>query len=117
MPCWVIVQLAMALFLLSTESLFATGRQLATVPYLEEAVALSEGPKGGFTSRNIDFVTHMIGARTTLANCYYKLGRYDDAAAMATMVVQACKVRPTAVLNAQSERNFREHIHGSRGRC
>jgi tetratricopeptide (TPR) repeat protein len=99
---WVIVQLAMALFLLSSESLFTTGRQLGSVPYLEEAVALSEDPKGGFKpgDDDMDFVIPMIDARGRLAECYYKLGRYDDAAAMATRAVQACKVRPTAVPNA-----------------
>jgi hypothetical protein len=98
---WVIVQLAMVLLLLSGESLCATGRQLGSVPYLEESVALFEESKDSFKSRDMDFVTHMISARSMLADCYYKLGRYDDAAAMAIMVVQACKVRPTAVLNAQ----------------
>jgi hypothetical protein len=114
---WVFVQLAVALYVLSSQHLIATGRQLGSVPYLEEAVALSEDPKGSFKSRDMDFVTHMISARGMLASCYYKLGRYDDAAAMATMVVQACKVRPTAVLNAPSERNFPQPVHGSRGRC
>jgi tetratricopeptide (TPR) repeat protein len=101
----VIVQLTMALLKLSNQHSFATGRQLGSVPYLEEAVALFEDPKGSFKSRDrIHFVIMMIGARGTLANCYYKLGRYDDAAAIATRAVQACKVRPSAVLNAHPEK-------------
>jgi tetratricopeptide (TPR) repeat protein len=92
------VQLLLALLMLAKQSQVATHRYLTAVPYLEEAIALSEDPKAGFKSGT--FVKHVIiSVRTMLADCYYKLGRYDDAAAIATMVVQACKVRPTAVHN------------------
>jgi hypothetical protein len=90
-----VVQLAQSLFLLANQHLFATGRQLGSVPYLEESVALFEESKKGFKSRDmIHYVIMMIGARGMLADCYYKLGRYDDAAAMAMTALQACKVRP-----------------------
>jgi tetratricopeptide (TPR) repeat protein len=93
---WVIVQLFAALLKLVKQSLAATGRHLTAMPYLEEAVALYEDPKGSFKSWSIEFVKQLINARAMLVNCYYNLGRYDDAAAIATTVVQACKVRPTA---------------------
>jgi tetratricopeptide (TPR) repeat protein len=100
-----IVQLALAIFMLGNQHLFVEAKQLEAMPYLEEAVALSEDPKGS-KSRDMAFVMYMINARTMLANCYYKLGRYDDAAAMATTAVQACKVRPTAVFNAQNSKEL-----------
>jgi tetratricopeptide (TPR) repeat protein len=98
---WVMVQLFAALHMLAKQSLIATRRHLTAMPYLEEAVALYEDPKGG-KSWSMEVVRDLLNARAMLADCYYKLGRYDDAAAIATMVVQACKVRPTAVHNRRS---------------
>jgi tetratricopeptide (TPR) repeat protein len=93
---WVMVQLFAALFMVAKQSLIATCKYLIAMPYLEEAVAVSEDPKGGFKSWSIESVRDLIDARDMLADCYYKLGRYDDAAAIATRILQACKVRPTA---------------------
>jgi hypothetical protein len=57
--------------MLAKQSLFATHRHLTAVPYLEEAIALSEDPKAGFKSGT--FVKHVIiSVRTMLADCYYK---------------------------------------------
>lgn len=67
------------------------------MPYMEEAVALSESAKDSVLSRHEYFLKVMIRARTTLATCYYRLGRYDDAAAAAKLTIQACEVSIAAV--------------------
>lgn len=110
---WVCVQLAKALYSLGTASILASATRLEAMPYMEEAVAIFEDPKNGLTARSVRNVMYMCSARSMLLTSYHKLGRYDDAAAIAKGIMQACQVSTTQVSREMCPRIKNKRLHVS----